>query len=407
MDRQRARPESPSLRASDDIMTSRAATLPGQLRQLFRHAWANALIAFGFYVYGSAFVFGFMARWSNALELYWGELYGWRLRENSGTAVGSRLVDLGRRLRRTAIQDERIVSQAQVLYLRAFQADAGEGASRVHTHWARAVRVHDEEIVEAALRSVGVCLALNEPGVALLPSGMPRVEFRRPDWQSNFEALASSSALVVLRASLRMGQGEGLLWELGRCFELVEPERLLLSFHLNLPAARLEPRYEEFKGRTAHLFPKPLPALLDSHRFIGFRHDWTPVPLCKLEGRRRGSTLRTKRSDALKVREGLSDWIQRFESEEPRGTHLELVGEPVPSSEHSAQLRRAFLRSVGLPILGVGCVAVLAAVGTLYGGPLGAPFLALLAYFGYMLGALVAGYVIAPLIFFVFVLEIL
>lgn len=64
------------------------------------------------------------------------------------------------------------------------------------------------------------------------------------------------------------------MWEVAQALSLVKPEKLLLC----LPTAEEQTKYDLFREKTRHMFPKPLPEITVPNRslFLYFDEVWNP-----------------------------------------------------------------------------------------------------------------------------------
>jgi hypothetical protein len=104
-----------------------------------------------------------------------------------------------------------------VLYLRSFELDEFTSQEEIGVS-----RRTAEEVLVKVLERVGPCVAVGNPPGKEIAHGFSRFTFGN-DWQERVQDLIRQSALVVHCA----GGSEGLLWELERVAELVEPRSKL------------------------------------------------------------------------------------------------------------------------------------------------------------------------------------
>lgn len=166
--------------------------------------------------------------------------------------VGVWLHRLGRRLRAPSAE-ERLARDPRppVLYLRSFRAD-----SKAARHTSGSLIplygvATEEEQVAMAVDCIGPLLAIGQPGERLPQLGASRIYVGDSSWQAKVRELIRSSALVLLR----VGQTEGLRWEVGTCVREGDPERTVFL----LPKKRKV--YDEFRQTTAEFFSHALPDL--------------------------------------------------------------------------------------------------------------------------------------------------
>ena len=211
--------------------------------------------------------------------------------------------------------------RAPVIYLRSFKDD--EVASRV-TFMGGGVRfisyVTEEEQLAEAMNKIGPFLAIGQPGEPILdlrdlrrnpnrseaqkklakalawfklalsigPAilwvprdevvpdlGAARMYVSDDAWQGRVKELISQAQLVVLRA----GETDNLLWEVQTVASAVRPERIVFL----LPFSN-QKKYDIFREKTAHLFPKPFPEKYKKNfwmqtgsikALLYFEPDWT------------------------------------------------------------------------------------------------------------------------------------
>jgi hypothetical protein len=190
----------------------------------------------------------------------------------------------------------------------------------------------EEEQLSFALKSMGPTIAVARPGETHPPVGFPRVKLDPATWQEQVTALLRSACLVVLRCGSAINFEDGywptdhsdaipggLGWEIATVVKEVRPEKLVLLSPFDAP------EYEEFCNKTKNIFPKPLPAWVDSNPQIGtirsliwFDQNWnskiTPVtwidtgwrldtlhPLAKTLGDKLRVILRTQPKGAERV----------------------------------------------------------------------------------------------------------
>lgn len=186
------------------------------------------------------------------------------------------------RSRRFLQKDGRLVlneSSEYVLYLRPFASDETENPE-FGAVWAaqnkftnvpalRFHRVADETMLIGPLRrSVGPVVAIGRPGDALPQLGAHRYQVAGDEWRSEVADLLKEARIVVTR----VGETEGVSWELRRVFEDVLPERVVIY----LPDPSLVPRIEAaIPGK---------PRLDEDFCFLTFDDNWTPRPFHTLQG---------------------------------------------------------------------------------------------------------------------------
>ncbi len=148
-----------------------------------------------------------------------------------------------------------------VLYLRAF-ADDERTFSTSESF---------ESSLASVLGEVGPVIAVGRPGERLPPQGGARLYLSEESWQPTVRDLMTRAALTVLSA----GTSPGVLWELARAVELVQPTRFLIAVPQTLRSDDAE-KWKSFCALAAEAMPHPLPARLDGATFISFDSDWKP-----------------------------------------------------------------------------------------------------------------------------------
>ncbi|MET8544341.1 transferase [Kitasatospora sp. NPDC004799] len=156
-----------------------------------------------------------------------------------------------------------------VLYLRSFDDD--ETAARVDD--GADINLHSrEEQLAAALGVVGPVIAVGRPGEPLPRLGAARFYLPLDDWQGTVGRLMDLSQLIVLR----LGQGEGLRWEIERARATQPPDKLILL----VPGGRSELAARLNEGLPTPLLPREVTT---GEYWIGavvvFDGHWTPRAL--------------------------------------------------------------------------------------------------------------------------------
>ncbi|MFJ9445361.1 transferase [Kitasatospora sp. NPDC101235] len=153
-----------------------------------------------------------------------------------------------------------------VLYLRSFDDDevAAREGGRAKTD------LHTREVqFAAALGAVGPVIAVGRPGEDLPRLGAARFYLPLDDWQGTVRRLMDLSQLIVLR----LGQGEGLRWEIGEARATQPPAKLILLAPGGLP---------ELAGQVNESLPTPLlprEMVTGGYRtgaVVAFDGHWTP-----------------------------------------------------------------------------------------------------------------------------------
>ena len=154
-------------------------------------------------------------------------------------------------------------TRAPVIYLRPFDADRSAG--------------EHEKSLSKLFSSVGPVIAIGRPGEKLPPLGAYRAYVDHHDWQTVVSSLIKHSRLTILR----VGQTEGVLWEVKHAIEHCRPEQLV--FLVPPPGQACD----EFREKVSAILPRPLPpnvhrrAVQGVSSIVHFLDDWTPelVPL--------------------------------------------------------------------------------------------------------------------------------
>lgn len=149
-----------------------------------------------------------------------------------------------KRYRLDALGNLRKDSRDPVLYLRSFSMDVDADPER------RSFKT-DEEDLALALNHLGPVVAIGAPqekeGLPLL--GATRIYLAEDKWQESVERLISISKLVVIQAGL----SEGLIWEVGKVAQKVDPTKLLISLlgWKDLHQVTQRARYLQFKEKVS------------------------------------------------------------------------------------------------------------------------------------------------------------
>ncbi|MGW4210638.1 hypothetical protein ACWEIJ_21785 [Lentzea sp. NPDC004789] len=174
------------------------------------------------------------------------------------------------RAARTAAQTLRNDWRAPVLYLRGFGDDQDAAAvdELPGVLWTGVVSIHSlEEHLIGALRAFGPVVAVGRPDEELPHLGAARFYLPGEDWQAGVLKLMGLSQLIVLR----LGDGDGVWWEVDQARATQPPGKLVLLIPGGRPdlAERLD----------AHL-PKPAKAVAAPGKWtsevVVFDQDWTP-----------------------------------------------------------------------------------------------------------------------------------
>ena len=185
----------------------------------------------------------------------------------------------------TAASAEEVLSadpRPPVIYMRSFKDDgwASMPVMSGPPGWAVLFPkelVTEEELVARILNDFGPMVTIGKPGEALRELGAARMYVGEQEWHDKVAALMQSAKLVVLR----LGQTEGLWWELEQAIGKMRPEQLLVF----VPRIVDKSTREAIRRRAEALFPKPLPEFKHSDSSWGnvgslrgilyFDPDWT------------------------------------------------------------------------------------------------------------------------------------
>lgn len=178
------------------------------------------------------------------------------------------------RAARGAAQALRADWRKPVLYLRGFGDDPDAAiVEQLPGAWLTGMvraQSREEELI-GALNSLGPVIAVGRPGERLPHLGAARLYLPGDDWQSGVLRLMELSQFIVLR----LGDGEGVWWEVDQARATQPPGKLILLIPSGRPdlAARLDD----------HL---PVPVKLTEYDItsntwtsavVAFEQDWTPL----------------------------------------------------------------------------------------------------------------------------------
>jgi hypothetical protein len=140
-----------------------------------------------------------------------------------------------------------------VLYLRSFGDDstAGRvvgGGHLLFSGWSLGFSTEEEQL-SSVFSVIGPFIAIGKPGEKLPELGAARTYVNDDQWQDVIAQEMARAALVVLR----VGDTEGLSWEVLTATQQVKPERLVLLVPANAK------RYESFREMAQEHFPCELP----------------------------------------------------------------------------------------------------------------------------------------------------
>ena len=163
-----------------------------------------------------------------------------------------------------------------VLYLRDFKSDPSVGAqlfSTLHISTLVSRMYTTEEQLKEAVEPFGDFVAIGKPGERLPKPGAARMYASNDEWQDVVQEQMQKARLVIVRA----GRGQGLLWELQKAQQLVEPGKLLI-----LVLGMGKSKYRNFSKEAARIFGKAINEMEIKKNwgrisgFIYFSDDWQP-----------------------------------------------------------------------------------------------------------------------------------
>ena len=172
--------------------------------------------------------------------------------------------------------------RSPVIYMRSFKDDAAASTPVMSGPPGWAVLfpkelVTEEELVARILNDFGPMVTIGKPGEALRELGAARMYVSEQEWHEKVAALMQSAKVVVLR----LGQTEGLWWELEQAIGKMRPEQLLVF----VPRVGDKAVREAIRRRADALFPRPLPEFTRSESRVAgvgslrgilyFDRDWT------------------------------------------------------------------------------------------------------------------------------------
>lgn len=162
-----------------------------------------------------------------------------------------------------------------VLYLRSFNDDEVTGRSPQLAGVPFQSFTTEEELLARGFKAIGPLVAIGIPSDELPKLGAARIKVHDSEWRDRVLELMEQARLVVLR----VGDTEGLRWELGMANWKLTPERLLLL----VPGSRES--YQRFREHANLRMRKPLPEYPSKVKYlehasvvalIRFEQDWNP-----------------------------------------------------------------------------------------------------------------------------------
>lgn len=176
-----------------------------------------------------------------------------------------------------------------ILYLRSFQNDESY-RKKPWWHWLAMwfapwmsmmpKSSHEEQLV-AKLTKVGPVVAIGDPDEELPKLGAYRMYVGHDQWKQAVADLMERSQLVVLR----IGLTEGILWELQRCVDLIDPQKLVIWI---VPGRGEKVDQPELLANHLHthaatIFPQPISLDVCRKPFIYFDEGWQATGVDTLE----------------------------------------------------------------------------------------------------------------------------
>lgn len=129
-----------------------------------------------------------------------------------------------------------------------------------------------EEIISAYFSKLGNVIAIGQPGQRLLTPGAKRIYVEDDDWQTEVLDYLTRSQIIIIQP----GISAGVRWEIIKTFELVPPERILLSM---VCFWRRPNTFENFlltlPENLRQKIPREIP-FLDRPSFLYFEKEGTP-----------------------------------------------------------------------------------------------------------------------------------
>jgi hypothetical protein len=240
-----------------------------------------------------------------------------------------------------------------VIYMRSFKDDAAASMPVMSgpPGWALLFPkelITEEELVARTLNDFGPMVTIGRPGEQLRELGAARMYVGEQEWHEKVAALMQSAKLVVLR----LGQTEGLWWELEQAIGKMRPEQLLVF----VPRIADKATREAIRRHAEAVFPKPLPEFAHSNSPWGnvgslrgilcFDPDWTAH---YIDLTRRIFTLKT---------------LPRFLGFGKPSAKLKYALQPV-FANHGVAWTPPPVRKLATTLVAIWCVAALAIVGVI------------------------------------------
>ena len=158
-----------------------------------------------------------------------------------------------------------------ILFLRSFTQDPSLLKHVLLAAWrSNPFSATVQEQLALAIKPLGELVAIGNPREKFPTPGGFRMYERDEDWQKAVIRMMQDAKAVIVQAS----RTPGLLWEMGECRDLVQPQRLVILVH---KLSRKD--YEHFSESCCSRHHLVLPSYDRSVRrggLIFFASDWTP-----------------------------------------------------------------------------------------------------------------------------------
>ena len=194
--------------------------------------------------------------------------------------VGALLIQAGKRY---AVPDARELLKTDkrppILFLRSFGDESrdrklgkflkgsliDQGLTESTAGWGP----REQEELARLMFEIGPYIAVGRPGEPLPELGPARLYIPNEKWKDEVGALLGRARFVIVR----VGQGDGLGWELNQLAARLRPEQVLFI----LPASKAE--YAQLREGVNRNWPQPLPESRPAGRLLMFTTGWRPVPI--------------------------------------------------------------------------------------------------------------------------------
>jgi hypothetical protein len=130
----------------------------------------------------------------------------------------------------------------------------------------------DEQMIFAdVFNKVGPYIAIGRPTEIFrdMDLGAAKEYVSDEEWQDVILHWLCRSAVIVLET----GGSEGLIWEISRVVEHVDPLKVVLILPMD------DEKYDHFRVATTHVFPVALPQRKPPSRLLILNADWKPIEL--------------------------------------------------------------------------------------------------------------------------------